>query len=65
MYMRSQKGLNCVHIGSYLTVREPYEDQMWAYWAKWGHWRPVGGPYRNKWGNRDFIRSKKGYIGHP
>ena len=65
MYMKSQKGLICVHIGSYLTLREPNEDQRWPYWAKGGHWRPVGGPYRTKWGHRDFIRSPKGSIGHP
>ena len=52
-------------MGSYLTLREPYEDQKGPYWAKGGHWRSVGGPYRTKWGHRDFNRSPKDSIEHP
>ena len=50
---------------AYLALRESYEDQRGPKWAKRGHWRPVGGPYRTKWGHRDFIRSLNGSIGHP
>ena len=65
MYRRSQKGLIWVHMGSYLALREPCKDQRGPYLAKGGYWRLVGGPYRTKWGHRDFIRRPKGSIGHP
>ena len=35
------------------------------YKVKWGHWRPVGDPYRTKGGYRDLISSPKGSIWHP
>ena len=52
-------------MGSYLTLRKPYEDQKGPYWAILGHWKSVGGPYRTKWGQRDFNRSPKDSIEHP
>ncbi len=56
---------NCSSLDdSYLTLREPYEDQGGPYWAKGGHWNLLGGPYRTNWCHRDFIWSPKGFYGH-
>ena len=62
VYMRSQNQLTRVNMGSYLTFREPYEDQRGLYWAKEGYWRPVGGSFMTKWGQRGFIWIPKARV---